>query len=244
MYHARRYVVPRKAVSCFKPFFVSVFFFTTYTPIIGLSLIKRPILISRINLKLIQIDRKAPLLFCLLVILSSRHVMWHNFAKLYFMHHLGPGRKAPQWPNREKFWDCIYPFHAISSNFGSAGRKGPPPPPSSQTGKNSETWSIYFMQFPATLVQLAESSHPVAKRKNSETASIHFMQFPATLGSAGRKAIFSAFLWETWLMSHMSNTHGPHTTNPHSESSYPNIFFRLPTYYHYTYHYNFTLYGT
>ena len=40
---------------------------------------------------------------------------------------------------------------------------------------------------------------------------------------------FSAFLWETKLMSHMWNTHGPHTTNPHSDSSYLNIFFRLPT---------------
>ena len=26
-----------------------------------------------------------------------------------------------------KFWDWIYPFHAISSNFGSAGRKAPLP---------------------------------------------------------------------------------------------------------------------
>ena len=25
------------------------------------------------------------------------------------------------------------------------------------------------------------------------------------------------------------NTHGPHTTNPQSDSSYPNTFFRLPT---------------
>ena len=47
----------------------------------------------------------------------------------------------------------------------------------------------------------------------------------------GRKApsLFSAFLWETRLMSHMWNTHGPHTTNPHSDPSYSNIFFRLLT---------------
>ena len=43
------------------------------------------------------------------------------------------GRKVPPplptgWPNREKFWEWIYPFHAISSNFGSAGRKALPPP--------------------------------------------------------------------------------------------------------------------
>ena len=30
-------------------------------------------------------------------------------------------------------------------------------------------------------------------------------------------------------MSCMWNTHGPHTTNLHSDSSYPNILFRLPT---------------
>ena len=40
--------------------------------------------------------------------------------------------------------------------------------------------------------------------------------------------LFSAFSWETRLVSHMWNTHGPHTTNPHSDSSYSNIFFRLP----------------
>ena len=41
--------------------------------------------------------------------------------------------------------------------------------------------------------------------------------------------IFSAFSWETQLTSHMWNTYGLHTTNPHSDSSYSNIFFRLPT---------------
>ena len=33
------------------------------------------------------------------------------------------GRKVPPWPNRENLLDWIYTFHAISSNFGSAGRK-------------------------------------------------------------------------------------------------------------------------
>ena len=49
----------------------------------------------------------------------------------------------------------------------------------------------------------------------------------------GRKVplilLFSAFLWETWLMSYMWNSHGLHTTNLHSDSSYLNIFFKLPT---------------
>ena len=89
----------------------------------------------------------------------------------------------------EKFWDWIYPFHAISSNFGSASRKVPPPqwpkrekilrlnlslssnfqqlwfswqksppPPAAKEGKNYETESIPFMQFQATLVQLAEKT--------------------------------------------------------------------------------------
>ena len=35
--------------------------------------------------------------------------------------------------------------------------------------------------------------------------------------------------WETQLMSHMENTYGPHTTNPHQDSSYPNILYRIPT---------------
>ena len=105
----------------------------------GLSLIERPILISHLNLKLIQIGRKAPHPFLLFgEILGLCCVTWCNFAKLYFMHHwtshLGPGR-------RDKFPPPM----------------PPPPPPHGQTGKNSETGSIHFMQFTATLVQLAES---------------------------------------------------------------------------------------
>ena len=34
----------------------------------------------------------------------------------------------PPSGNRENFLDWIYPFHAISSNFGFCGRKVPPPP--------------------------------------------------------------------------------------------------------------------
>ena len=32
-----------------------------------------------------------------------------------------------QQPDSENFLDWIHPFHAISSNFGSAGRKAPHP---------------------------------------------------------------------------------------------------------------------
>ena len=44
------------------------------------------------------------------------------------------GREAPQQPDSENSLDWIYPFHAFSSNFGSAGRKVPTP--SGQTMKN------------------------------------------------------------------------------------------------------------
>ena len=55
------------------------------------------------------------------------------------------GRKPPnpttRWPNREKFWEWIYPFHAISSNFGSAGRN--PPSQAAKQGKFCE-WIYPF----------------------------------------------------------------------------------------------------
>ena len=55
------------------------------------------------------------------------------------------------------------------------------------------------------------------------------MQFPATLVSGGRKAppLFSAFHQRPRTILHMWNTQGPHNTNTHSDSSYPNIFFRV-----------------
>ena len=45
-----------------------------------------------------------------------------NFQQLWFS-----WQKSLLPPKRKKFWDWIYPFHAISSNFGSVGRKVPPP---------------------------------------------------------------------------------------------------------------------
>ena len=73
----------------------------------------------------------------------------------------------PRQPNRERFWEWIYPFHAISSNFGSAGRKVP---------------TSFFCLFVRDLAHITHVEY-----------------------------------------------HDPHTTNPHSDSSYLNIFFRLPT---------------
>ena len=72
--------------------------------IIGLLLIKRPILLSHLNLNLIQIGLKAPpppppTFLPFGEILSLCHVMWCNLAELYFIHHWtsqwGPGRRAP-----------------------------------------------------------------------------------------------------------------------------------------------------
>ena len=74
------------------------------------------------------------------------------------------------------------------------------PPTSGQTGKDFETGYIHFMQFPATLVQLAEnppSFLPFCERPSSH----HTCRIPMAL----------------ILQIH------------HSDSSYPNIFFRLPT---------------
>ena len=39
----------------------------------------------------------------------------------------------PQQLNSDIYLDWVYPFHAISSNFASVGRKDPPP--RGQTGK-------------------------------------------------------------------------------------------------------------
>ena len=99
------------------------------------------------------------------------------------------GRKAPPPPPSQrgkKFWGWIYPFHAISSNFGSAGRKAPPP--MAKERKNSVTESIPFMQFPATLVQLAEKSPPVAKEGKFWHWIYPFCAISSNFGSAGRKA--------------------------------------------------------
>ena len=45
-------------------------------------------------------------------------------------------------PQEKKFWDWIYPFHAISSNFGSVGRKGPPFLPFCERPGSCCTWRI------------------------------------------------------------------------------------------------------
>ena len=65
-------------------------------------------------------------------ILGSYRSTWHNFTHRYFMHHwtslwfLWQKSPPPTWG--KIFWLQIYPFQAISSNFGFCGRKAPPPP--------------------------------------------------------------------------------------------------------------------
>ena len=61
-------------------------------------------------------------------------------------------------PHQRKILNWIYPFHANSSNFGSAGRKAPPTP-----REKIKTGSIHFMQIPAILVQLVEKPPPRKK---------------------------------------------------------------------------------
>ena len=57
----------------------------------------------------------------------------------------------------EIFLNWIYPFQAISSNFGFCGRKAPAP---QDEAKFFYTGSIHFRQFPATLVFVAEKPPP------------------------------------------------------------------------------------
>ena len=108
-------------------------------------------------------------------------------------------KSAPPWPKREKILRLDL---SISCNFQQlwfSWQKSPLLPAATKERKKFKTGSIHFMLFSATLVQLAE-----------------------------KLPLFSAFSSETQLKSHMWNTHGPHTTNPYLDSSYLNIFFRLP----------------
>ena len=106
------------------------------------------------------------------------------------------GRKAPLlWTDSEKILDWIYPFHAIFSNFGSPNRKMPPPfTPQWPGSENCYTISIHFMQFPATLVQLAEKPTPTphaphARQWKSLDWIFPFHVISSIFGSVGRKAL-------------------------------------------------------
>ena len=163
-------------------------FHVSQTKFIGLSFIERPMLISRLNLRLVQIGRKAPLSnrpkkppppFCLLVRYSAC-VVSHDITLPKHVSHIiehlikdlaekPPPPAAEQW----KCLDWICPFRAISSNFGSSGRKEPPP--------------------------------KAAKQGNILDWIYSFHAISSNFGSAGRKGPHpcSAFLSETQLTSCM-----------------------------------------
>ena len=85
-----------------------------------------------------------------------------NFEQLWFLWQKSP---PPGWG--KIFWHQIYPFQAISSNFGFCVRKPPtpPPPPPQDEGKNFDIRSIHFRQFWATLVFVAEKPPPPRMRE-------------------------------------------------------------------------------
>ena len=107
-----------------------------------------------------------------------------NFQQLWFLWQKSP---PPHDEMREKFLHWIYPFHAISSNFGFCGRKAPPP---SQMRENSFTLNLSIScNFQQLWFFVAEGPPPPPPRMRGKffyTESIHFMQFPATL----------VFLWQ------------------------------------------------
>ena len=74
--------------------------------------------------------KKPPPLFCLLVRYSAcivwHKVTLHNHIPCIIKHHIEDLAEKPPPQEQGKFLDWIYPFHAISSNFHSAGRKAPP----------------------------------------------------------------------------------------------------------------------
>ena len=86
-------------------------------------------------------------------------------------------QKPPPPQNEGIFLHWIYPFQAISSNFGFCGRKALPPP---KMREILYTGYIHFRQFWATLVFVAEKP-PLQDEGFFYTGSIHFRQFQATL---------------------------------------------------------------
>ena len=108
-----------------------------------------------------------------------------NFEQLWFLWQKSPSPPPPKMRNFFLHW--IYPFQAISSNFGFCGRIAPPSPP--RWGKFFYTGSIHFRCFRATLVFVAEKPPPPRMREIFCTGSIHFRQFRSNFGLCGRKAL-------------------------------------------------------
>ena len=89
----------------------------------------------------------------------------------------------------------LYPFHAISSNIDSAGRKAPPHSQQPKREK-SETESIHFMLFPATLVQLPEKPPSSGQRGKTSETIYPFHAISNNFHSAGRKALPPPPQWQ------------------------------------------------
>ena len=120
------------------------------------------------------------------------------------------------------------------------GSNWPNPPPSflpfgEILGSCHVTWcnfaQVYFMH------HWTSHQGPGRKAPSSQTGKFFILDLSITCNfqqllfswQKSPPPSISTFSWETQLTLYMWNTHGLHTTNPHSDSSYPNIFFRLPT---------------
>ena len=167
-------------------------------------------------------------------ILDSYRGTWRNFTHRYFMHHWTSlwflwqksppplwflWQKSPPPPGWGKiFWPQIYPFLAISSNFGFCGRKAPPPlpfgwgkifwpqiypflaissnfgfcgrkaPPPQDEGKFFDLRFIRFWEFRATLVFVAEKPPPQGWGKIFWPQIYPFLAISSNFGFCGRKA--------------------------------------------------------
>ena len=110
-----------------------------------------------------------------------------NFRQLWLSWQKNP---HSQQPDNENFLGWIHPFHAISSNFGSAGRKAPAPQVAcGQTVKFFQTIfiSCNFQQIWFSW-QKSPLTHLVAKQWKFLDWIYPFHAISSNFGSAGRKA--------------------------------------------------------
>ena len=135
-----------------------------------------------LNLKLVQIGRKAPPLFCLLVRYLA-HVVVHVSLNLTLV---TTWQKSSPPRLREKFLHWICPFQRISGNFGFCGRKAPPP--NQDEGNFFYTGSIHFRQFQATLLFVAEKYPSQAEGNYFFDWIYPFQTILSNFGFCGRKA--------------------------------------------------------
>ena len=90
-------------------------------------------------------------------------------------------------PDEGIFLHWIYPFQAISSNFGFCGRKAPPP--CQDEGNFFYTGSTHFREFPAILVFVAEKPLRLQDEVNFLHRIYPFQEISRNFGFCGRKAL-------------------------------------------------------